>query len=98
MKRFDYNSTDGNASNAPALNLKEFDFIDHMQDDDFIQISYRCHIKYFVDGATEVICECIVDILDWTNMSPEGIRESVMNVIPAWMNSKVEYNCTIELR
>lgn len=91
-------SFDPRHAKSVSVPTKEFEFIDHMQDDDFIQISYKCHIKYFTDGAVDVIQECIVDILDWTNMSPEGIRESVMNVIPEWMHSKVEYQCSIELR
>lgn len=100
MKRFDYTSPDGNASDAQSVPTHEFRFNDTFTDQYNSETAVLVSGKYS-DSPNEnetVVWECRVECLDWCDESPEIIREIVSDLVKAHLSaSRVTFEQTIEI-
>ena len=88
------------SKSIPAPRLDSFEFNDTFEAEDGVNTPILVKGEYCSDPDSSgyIVELCEVTCLDWTNESPESIRESVREAMLAHFNTKkITYNAEIQV-
>lgn len=81
------------------VRYKEEKFTDVFQDELGSDIKFECRLVYTPDPDSfkHIINECVVTLIDWTSEGVESVKESIREVVVAYLNAGVEWECNVEI-